>query len=86
MYVCTLYINEYHTLYASGDNTPNKEQGKETLLPKYIYRVSHDRIYTPYMTLYLVISLPKIPYVHCIYMALANPIQTAKARSFGSKF
>jgi len=25
------------------------------------------------MTVYLVISLPKIPYIHCIYMVLANP-------------
>jgi hypothetical protein len=30
-------------------------------------------IYTPYMTVYLVISLPKIPYTHRIYMVLANP-------------
>ena len=29
-------------------------------------------IYTPYMTVYLVISLPKIPYVNRIYMVLAN--------------
>jgi len=26
------------------------------------------------MTVYLVISLPKIPYIHRIYMVLANPI------------
>jgi hypothetical protein len=25
------------------------------------------------MIVYLVISLPKIPYMHCIYMVLANP-------------
>jgi len=25
------------------------------------------------MTVRLVISLPKIPYIHCIYMVLANP-------------
>ena len=36
-------------------------------------RVGQDRIYTPYMTVYLVISLPKIPYIHRIYMVLANP-------------
>jgi len=28
---------------------------------------------TPYMTVYLVISLPNIPYIHRIYMVLANP-------------
>jgi len=31
-------------------------------------------VYTPYMTVYLVISLPKIPYVHRRYMVLANPV------------
>jgi len=30
-------------------------------------------IYTPYMTVYLVISLPTIPYVNRICMVLANP-------------
>jgi hypothetical protein len=36
-------------------------------------RVGQDRIYAPYMTVYFVISLPKIPYIHRIYMVLANP-------------
>ena len=36
-------------------------------------RVGQNRLYTPYMTVYLVISLPKIPYIHRIYMVLANP-------------
>jgi hypothetical protein len=38
-----------------------------------ITRVGQNRIFTPYMTVYLVISLPKIPYSHRIYMVLANP-------------
>ena len=38
-----------------------------------ISRVGQNRIYAPYMTVYLVISLPKIPYMHRIYMVLANP-------------
>jgi len=37
-------------------------------------RVGQNCIYTPGMTVYLVISLPKIPYTHCIYMVLANPV------------
>jgi hypothetical protein len=37
-------------------------------------RVGQNRIYTPYMTVYLMISLPKIPYIHRIYMVLANPM------------
>jgi len=42
-----------------------------------IYRVGQNRIYTPYMTVYLVIFLPKIPYIHRIYMVLANPKYTS---------
>jgi hypothetical protein len=37
-------------------------------------RVGQNRIYTPYMTVCLVITLHKIPYIHRIYMVLANPI------------
>ena len=36
-------------------------------------RVGQNRIYTPYLTVYLVISLQKIPYTHRIYMVLSNP-------------
>jgi len=35
-------------------------------------RVGQNRIYTLYMTVYLVISLPKMPYTHRTYMVLAN--------------
>jgi hypothetical protein len=42
------------------------------------HRVDQNRIYTPYMTVFLVISLPKIPYVHRIYMVLANPKHSPK--------
>ena len=37
-----------------------------------ICRVGQNHIYTPYMTVYLVISLSKIPYIHRIYMVMAN--------------
>ena len=40
---------------------------------KRMSRVGQNRIYTPYMTAYSVISLPKILYIHRIYMVLANP-------------
>ena len=33
---------------------------------KQTFRVGQNRIYTLYMTVCMVISLPKIPYVHCI--------------------
>jgi len=38
---------------------------------------NQNRIYTPYMTVYLVISLPKISYLHCTHMVLANPTNMA---------
>ena len=38
-----------------------------------ICRVGQNCIYTPYMTVHLVISLPKLPYIHRIYMVLSNP-------------
>jgi hypothetical protein len=37
-------------------------------------KVGQNRIYTPYMTVFLVISLPKILYIHRTYMVLANPM------------
>ena len=36
-------------------------------------RVGHDNLYIPYLTVYLVISLPKIPYIHCIFIGLGDP-------------
>jgi hypothetical protein len=39
-----------------------------------IIRVGHNRIYAPYMTVYIVTFLPNIPYIHRIYMVLANPM------------
>jgi hypothetical protein len=38
----------------------------------HIRRDGQNRIYTLYMTVYLVISLLKILYIHRIYMVLAN--------------
>ena len=42
-------------------------------------KVGQNRIYTPYMTVYMVISLPKIPYTHRMYMVLANPRYAASS-------
>jgi hypothetical protein len=40
-----------------------------------MYRIGQHCIYAPYMAVYLVISLPKIPCIHYTYicMVLANP-------------
>jgi hypothetical protein len=48
-------------------------QGVSGKVKAHIVRVGQNRIYALYMTVYLVISLPKIPYIHRIYMVLANP-------------
>ena len=45
----------------------------QLFLPYHICRVGQNRIYTSYMTVFLVIFLPKIPYTHRTYMVLANP-------------
>ena len=36
-------------------------------------RAGQNRIYAPYMTVYLAISMPIIPYMHRIYRVMANP-------------
>jgi hypothetical protein len=36
----------------------------------HIPRVGQNRIYTPYMTVCMVISLPKILHIHCIYLKM----------------
>jgi hypothetical protein len=42
------------------------------------------RINTPFMTVYLVSFLPKVPYIHRTYMALANPTDEESVRGRGS--
>jgi hypothetical protein len=50
-----------------------------------MFRVGQNRIYTSYMAVYLVVSLPNKPNVRRIYMALANPGHscTAWGRQWG---
>jgi hypothetical protein len=43
-----------------------------------VFRVGQNRIHTPHMILYLVISLPNIPYIHRILMVSANPTGVLK--------
>ena len=38
-----------------------------------VCRVGQNRVYTPYMTVYSIISLPNIPYTRLKCMVLANP-------------
>jgi len=68
VYICTVYDQIYfcmHRIYA-------------LYMTVYICTV-HDRVYAPYMTVNLVIPLPKIPY---IYRVGQNPIYTVYVRYF----
>jgi hypothetical protein len=51
----------------------------------YVFMVGQNRICTLYMTVYLMISLPKLPYVHriCIYGWPESYIYTAYDRLYG---
>jgi hypothetical protein len=51
--------------FAATLSTASKGQDMHALLT---CSVSQNRTYTPYMTSSLVISLPKILLIHCIYM------------------
>ena len=39
----------------------------------HMIKVGQSRMHAPYMAAHLVISLPKLPYIHRVYMVLANP-------------
>jgi hypothetical protein len=43
-----------------------------------MHRVGQNRTYT-YIPVYMVISKPKVPYVHCVYVVLANPKHASTA-------
>jgi hypothetical protein len=52
-------------------------EGERSVIAKWItvsamllYRVGQNRIYSPYITVYLVISLPKTLYIHRIYLCM----------------
>ena len=49
-----------------------------------IFRVGQNCIYTPYMTVYLMISLPKMPYIYRIYIILANPTHIVRNGDFAN--
>ena len=52
---------------------------------RHVCRIGQNRIYAPYITVCLVVSLPKIPYIHRIYVVLANPTRVPSVHvTFGS--
>jgi len=53
-------IHSFKTLHTSDNYAHDRFSTSHT----HIYRVGQNRIYTPYMTVYLVLSLPKIPYIY----------------------
>jgi hypothetical protein len=50
---------------------------------RHMHRVGQNRIYILYMTVYLVIFLPTIPYINRIYMVLANSTHAACSKQQG---
>jgi len=66
--VCFLFlIKRVHCQKAFLWQTPLSTSVRDQI-DKHILRVGQNRIYTPYMTVYLMISLPKLPYIHRIYI------------------
>jgi len=65
-------------IYMTANNCLSDSLLMRCCFSSFMIRVGQNRIYTPYMTVYLVISLPKIPYVNRIYMVLANPTHVAR--------
>jgi ACR3 family arsenite efflux pump ArsB len=52
----------------------DRERKRKSDAKNAMTRVGQNWVYTPLlMTVYLKIPLPKIPYVHRVYMVLANP-------------
>jgi hypothetical protein len=64
--------------YSRQDQAPPRY--KEARDSHLMNRVGQNRIYTYIYTVHLVISKPKIPYVHRIYMVLANPTNERHVR------
>jgi hypothetical protein len=48
-------------------------------------RVGQKRIYTPYMAVYLVTSLPKVLYIHGLNMVLSSLIKDVRQVPCGHK-
>ena len=54
------------------------------MLPqRLIIKVGQNRVYTPYMTVCMVISLPKILYIHRIYLQMYGAAATSQYQSVG---
>jgi hypothetical protein len=41
-----------------------------------VTRVSQNRIYKPHTTVCMMISLPKVPYIHCLHMVLVKQLMS----------
>jgi len=67
--VHTLYIHLSYTVYNNIHHMQIPVYGSgQPYIAHSISRVDQNRIYTPYMTVYLVIFLPKVLYIHRIYI------------------
>ena len=70
--VCTVYEIAHRKARVLQVYNEKIQQDRNSC-QRHISRDGHNLNYEPYMTIYLAISLPKIPCIHCIYRVLANP-------------
>ena len=80
IYMCTPTQEEGEELVqdsgracAAGVSVLGRELPKSCHLYNYAQGWPEPYIYTPYMTAHLVISLPKVPYIHCMYVGSGQP-------------
>jgi len=64
-------------LHAKCGHAFGELPAKCSVLIPYMLRIGQNHTYTPYTTVRLVIAFPRIPYIHRIYMVLANPVHAA---------
>jgi hypothetical protein len=70
----TVLANIMNIIYGNGLNCSSfrlvcLRRDWQSLVPFTVSRIGQDRKYTPCMTVNSVISLPKIPCIHCMYMS-----------------
>ena len=65
----SLHNSMLYCMVVGLDEAPNPNRSTAyTCKHAQINRVGQNRISAPYMTVFMVISLPKIPYIHYIYL------------------
>jgi len=63
--------------WSTWQKQKSTDHSDRTQYVTFMHRVGQNRIYTSYMTVYVMIPLPKKTNVHRICMVLANPIHAS---------